>query len=386
MTGAALDRIGAGEAWREARTILCVRLDSLGDVLMATPAMRALKESRPGRRLILLTSPAGAAAGALVPEIDQVIAYGAPWMKATAPRLDSRVEQQMALRLRGLGCDAAVIFTSYSQSPLPAAFLCYLAEIPLRLAHCHENPYQLLTDWLSDGEPVAGIRHEARRQLDLVAAAGCFTRDEHLSLAVPEAARCRMDAVLAAVGVERSRPWAVLHPGASAPSRRYPAELYAAAARHLVREHGWQIVFTGHSGERSLVAEIREKMRAPSVALVGGMGLADLAALIAAAPLLIGNNSGPAHVAAAVGTPVVDLYALTNPQHTPWLVPARVLSHQVPCGYCYKSVCPEQHQNCLRLIPPADVVAAAIELVQEVAGNEHHRAVGLDRHSDLQTG
>ncbi len=88
----------------------------------------------------------------------------------------------------------------------------------------------------------------------------------------------------------------------------------------------------------------------PSHSVAGELDLADLAALIERAPLLLSNNTGPAHIAAAVGTPVVDLYALTNPQHTPWEVPHRVLNHDVPCKYCYKSVCPEGHHDCLRRV------------------------------------
>jgi ADP-heptose:LPS heptosyltransferase len=68
-------------------------------------------------------------------------------------------------------------------------------------------------------------------------------------------------------------------------------------------------------------------------------------------------------MAAALGTPVVDLYALTNPQHTPWETPHRVLFHDVPCKYCYKSVCPEGHHDCLRRVPPEAVVRAARELL-----------------------
>jgi ADP-heptose:LPS heptosyltransferase len=87
--------------------------------------------------------------------------------------------------------------------------------------------------------------------------------------------------------------------------------------------------------------------------------------LISQAPLLITNNTGPAHIAAAVGTPVVDLYALTNPQHTPWGVPSRVLNQSVPCKNCFKSICPEQHQHCLSLVKPEQVVSAALELLEE---------------------
>ena len=173
-------------AWTEAENVLCVRLDTLGDVLMTTPALRTLKAGRPGRRITLLTSAAGAAIASLVPEVDEVIVYDAPWLKATAPRESSAPEYAMAERLRGRHFDAAVIFTVYSQNPLPSAVLCYLADIPLRLAYSHENPYQLLTDWVPDPEPAEGIRHEAQRQLDLVAAVGCWTDDQGLSLRVPD--------------------------------------------------------------------------------------------------------------------------------------------------------------------------------------------------------
>jgi len=98
------------------------------------------------------------------------------------------------------------------------------------------------------------------------------------------------------------------------------------------------------------------------------LNLAELAALLKRAPLLISNNTGPVHVASAVGTPVVDLYALTNPQHTPWGVPCRVLSHDVPCRNCFKSICPEGHNDCLRKVPPADVVRAALELLGDRFG------------------
>ncbi len=105
----------------------------------------------------------------------------------------------------------------------------------------------------------------------------------------------------------------------------------------------------------------------PSVAFVDTLDLGELGALIAAAPLVLTNNTGPAHLAAAVGTPVVDLYALTNPQHTPWAVPNRVLSHDVPCRNCFKSVCPLVHHHCLTLISPEMVVAAVRDLARETA-------------------
>jgi lipopolysaccharide heptosyltransferase II len=342
--------------WQGVHKVLCVRLDSIGDVLMTTPAMRALKETL-GCHITLLTSSAGAAVAPLVREIDETIVFAAPWMKAT-----SGLTRDLAMveELRWRGFDAAVICTVYSQNPLAAAYMCYLAGIPRRLAHCHENPYQLLTDWISDPEPAQHIRHEVKRQLDLVASVGCATCDSRLSFHVPEAARA---AIGARFGGCR-RPLVVVHPGASAASRRYPPESYARAIDLLVAETRCTAIFTGDAGEAALVAGVRSAMTQPSQALVGELDLAALGALIDEADLLVSNNTGPAHIAAALGTPVVDLYALTNPQHTPWEVRSRVLNHDVPCRNCYKSVCPAGHHDCLRKVAPETVAAAARELLE----------------------
>ncbi len=352
--------------WEAANKVLCVRLDTLGDVLMTTPAIRAVKTSRPGRHVTLLTAGPGAAVARLVPEIDEITVYDAPWMKATPPRADSRLDYEMAGRLREGGYDAAVIFTVYSQNPLPTALLCYLAVIPLRMAHCRENPYQLLTTWVPDPEPEKGTRHEVRRQLDLVATVGYRADEERLSVAVPPGARQRVAEILVEAGIDTSRPWLAIHPGASAPSRRYPPQSFARAAGSLVSEHGFQVVWTGKGAEEELVSGIQAGVGAPTVSLVNRLDLGELAALLSLAPLLISNNSGPVHLAAALGTPVVDVYALTNPQHTPWAVPHRLLYHDVPCKYCYKSVCPLGHHNCLRLVPPTDVVEATLDLLAEI--------------------
>ena len=89
--------------------------------------------------------------------------------------------------------------------------------------------------------------------------------------------------------------------------------------------------------------------------------------------LLVANNTGPVHIAAALGTPVVDIYALTNPQHAPWKVPHRVVYHDVPCRFCYRSVCPQTHHNCLHLLDPQRVARAARELLD--AGADRWPAV-----------
>lgn len=350
------------DLWRQARRILCVRLDALGDVIMTGPALRALKQSAPSRHITLLTSASGAQAGRLMPCVDDIWPYEAPWMKGYHAGESAAAERALISRLRLGAFDAAVLFTVYSQNPLPAALMCWLADIPLRAAHCRENPYHLLTDWILEPEPESYIRHEVRRQLDLVRYIEAEATNERLFLHIPGAVFDNLDQILGPLRAKVEEA-VVIHAGATAASRRYPAEQFAVAADRLARTWEGPIIFTGVGSERQLVESIRDRMEAPTHSLVGRLQLPELAALLSRARVLISNNTGAVHVAAAMGTPVVDLYALTNPQHTPWQVPCRVLFHDVPCKFCYKSACPQEHHDCLRLVTPDDIVDAAGELL-----------------------
>ena len=356
-------------SWEQAKRILCIRLDYMGDVLMTSPAIRALKQSIPGCEITLLTSPSGEAIARFIPEIDEVITYAAPWMKSSAG-LDPNADTAMIAKLAQGRFDAAVIFTVYSQNPLPAAMLCYLAGIPRRLAHCRENPYRLLSDWARETEPHEQVRHEVQRQLDLVAVVGARADDERMSLRVPSAATARVVDCLQSMGVDPAGTWVAMHPGATAASRRYPPEHWREAARGLLDALDCPLVFTGGPDEADLIEEIRSGLPR-TYSLAGKLDLGQLSALIALAPVLVSNNTGPAHIAAAVGTPVVDLYALTNPQHTPWKVRSRVLFRDVPCRYCYKSVCPQGHNLCLTGVTPAETVQAAIALLEGQGSDVH---------------
>jgi lipopolysaccharide heptosyltransferase II len=353
--------------WVGLKRLLAVRLDAAGDVLMTTPALRALRATRPDR-LTLLTSSSGAAVAELLPELDDVIEYEAPWMKAAgdAPdATDPAADEALIAGLRAERFDAAAIFTVHSQSPLPAALTTYLAGIPRRLAHCRENPYSLLTDWVPDPETDQPLRHEVRRQLDLLAHVGIDATDEHLSLHVPDVASRAIRERLRRMDIGPRDPWIVVHPGATAPARRYPPERFADVLRRLDGVTGWPVLLTGGPSEIALVEGVRAASGGIGTSLAGRLTMAELAALIAVAPMVLTNNSAPAHIAAAVGTPVVDLYALTNLQHTPWLVPARVLSVDVPCRGCRRSVCPFGHNRCLHAVAPADVVDAILDLARE---------------------
>lgn len=350
--------------WRHARRILCVRLDSLGDVLMCTPAFRALRDSLPGCRLTLLTSPSGAAAARHVPELDDVVTLKAPWMKHEES-LQESVVQACVADLASRRFDAAVIFTSWSQSPLPAAMLCHLAGIPLRLASCRENPYQLLSHWVPEPEREGATRHEVRRQLDLVAQIGCRTADTALSFAVPDASDRQMHSLLTDAGIDPAAPYLVLHAGASAPSRRYPLRHWLVLIGLLGTRLGYPMILSGARDEAQWLRPLEESWVGPTHSLIGKLDLGELGALIRSAALLVTGNTGPAHIASALGTPLVDLYALTNPQHTPWRVAHRLLFHDVSCRNCLRSICPQGHHACLDSLSPRIVAESAVDLLAE---------------------
>lgn len=358
------------QAWRGVQRVLLVRLDNLGDVLMTTPAIAAVRDSLPGAYLALLAAPSARALRPHLPLLDEIIGFDAPWVKAGAAALEGQplgaAERLLLQGLQQQRFDAAILFTVCTQSALPAALLCRLAGIPLVLAHARERAYGLLSDEVPDHEQIAaGMRHEVRRQLDLVAHVGLRTADERLRFALRDEDAAAARAMLVAAGVDPARPYVLLHPGASAASRRYPAAAYGQAAA-LLREAGAQVVFCAGPGEGALLDEAAGAMGGGTV-LAPLQSLGTLAALVAGARVLVANNSGPVHLAAAVGTPVVDLYALTNPQHTPWQVRAEVLNHDVPCRNCLKSVCAEGHHDCLRLVAPRQVADAALALMKEAA-------------------
>lgn len=354
--------------WQEFDSILCVRPDNLGDVLMTTPAIRALRHAHRGRRITLLTSTAGASVARHIPEIDDLVVFDPPWYRhARTGGADAVARAIEDIRERKF--DAAVLFTVFSQNPLPNAMLCYQAGIPRVAGYCRENPYELITDWLPDKEPLYGARHEVQRQLDLATELGARPDDTAMSLHVPADALATAEQVLEDSGIDMRQPWLLLHPGASEARRRYPPERFAIAARDIAECLGYQVVITGTSAEAPLAESIADCCDSDVVSIAGRLDMASFIALVNRAPLLISNNTGPAHIAAAVQTPVVVLYALTNPQHAPWRVAHRVLPFDVPVDALSRNVLVRYaserfFKGKAGMAAPGDIVAAVADLLE----------------------
>ncbi len=349
---------------RDLRRVVCIRLDNMGDVLMTTPAIRALKDTFPRVDITLLASRLGTEIVPFIPTIDDVITYDAPWVRTYGEAPDPGSVTDLAERLAERKFDAAVIFTVFSQSPLPAAILTWLARIPIRAAHCHENPYHLLTHWLPDPEPARFIRHEVERQLQLVQALGATTLDRRLTLRLPVRQIAAARRLLSRIcGQSVGDDWVILHPGGSEQRRLYGTQNFVEAARLLRAERKVGIIVTGSTAEAALTEELAAAIGPGAVSLGGKTTVGELAALISLAPVLITNNTSAVHLAAAVGTPVVDIYARTNPQHTPWMVPSRVLYFDVPCRECERGVCGKTDHPPMQTVAPDEVARATLSLL-----------------------
>ena len=344
------------------RRLLAVRLDSVGDVLVTGPAIRAMAAR--GDDVVLLSGPQGAAAARLLPGVSEVLVWECPWIAADPPAVQRLDVAELVERLSAWRFDAACVFTSFHQSPLPTALLLRLAGVRHVAAISTDYPGSLL----DVRHAVAEDLPEPERALSLAAAAGHrLPAGDDGRLAVRRPLPAVADAM-------PNGDYVVLHPGASAPARAWPADRFAESARRL-ETAGWHVVVTGSPGEEALAAEVA--VGTSATVLAGRTSLAELAAVLAGAAAVVVANTGPAHLAAAVGTPVVSLFAPTVPavKWAPYRV-ARVLlgDANASCRDTRATECPVPGHPCLTSVTAGDVAAA----VEHLAGRPGVAVPGPD--------
>jgi ADP-heptose:LPS heptosyltransferase len=322
--------------------VLVVRLDNAGDVLLQGPLVRAVAHG--AGRVVFLAGPAGAEAAALLPGVDEVWTWACPWILGDPPPVDPADLAALTERVRTLAPDEAVISTSFHQSPLPLALLLRAAGVPRIAATSVDYPGSLLD-----------VRHrvdddlpEPERALSLARAAG---------FDLPEDDDGRPAVRRPLPETPHEPGYVVLHPGASVPARAWPADRCAEAVEALA-DAGHRVLVTGGPGERALTAAVAGTR---GVDLGGATTLAQMAALLDGAAAVVVGNTGPAHLAAAVGTPVVSLFSPVVPavRWAPYGVPTVLLGDQdAPCRDTRARVCPVPGHPCLTSVTAADVVAA----------------------------
>ncbi|HEY0344623.1 MAG TPA: glycosyltransferase family 9 protein [Solirubrobacteraceae bacterium] len=331
--------------------VLLARMDNVGDVLLAGPAVRAVAAR--AARVTFLASPRGAAAAELLPGVDEVLVHDCPWIEAPAPRVTRDAVDALVADVAARGISEAIVFTSFHQSPLPLALLLRLAGVETIAAISIDYPGSLL----DVRHHVSDDVHEAQRALSLAAALGyAAAPDDSPRLAVrrPAARRAGLP----------GGPYVVVHPGASVPARAWPADSHAALVLALA-ERGRRVVVTGTAAEAPLTGRVVAGAPDAALDLGGRTDLAELAEILAGAAAVVVGNTGPAHLAAAVGTPVVSLFAPTVPavRWRPWGVPHELLYVDVPCAGCRARDCPVPGHPCLAGV----TVPAVVEAVERLA-------------------
>lgn len=354
--------------WAAVRRLLVMRLDNIGDVIMAGPALRALKQNLPGVHLTFMASPAGSQAAALLPWIDDLLTWRVLWQDLGRLAFDPEREWALVERLRQGRFDAAIVLTSFSQTPHPAGLVCHLAGIPLRAGESKERGLGELTFELPSAPD--GL-HQAERNLRLLESLGFEVGDRQLEIHVPAEARRSAKDLLAGRGLRPGDPYLLLTPWTSCQARTYRPERFALAARQLGDRLDWPVVVVGREGDRQHSAQVFEPLGRRAVDLVGATTVPELAAIVAGSRLALTNNTSVLHLADATRRPMVVTYSGTDleSQWAPRQAPARVLRKPTFCSPCYAFTCP-YNRECLD-IEPAEVVAAALDCLagQTLAGD-----------------
>ncbi len=350
-------------AWADVRRLLVMRLDNIGDVVMAGPVLRALKENLSASSITLMASSGGSKVAPLLPWVDDVLSWRVLWQDLGRLSFDPAREWALIEALRKGSYDAAIILTSFKQTPHAAGYACYLAGIPLRLGESKEWGGGVVSD---EVPPAPDELHQVERNLRLIEHAGFRVKDRSLTIRVPEEARMIASELLETHGVSPDTPYILLNPWTSAQARTYHPDRFALAARLLSEKTGWRIVVSGTEADRRRSGGLLGSLSSWGVDLVGATDLVALAALVEGAHLVLTNNTSTMHLLDALRTPGVVLFSGTEleEQWRPRDAPHRLLRRETWCSPCYAFTCP-YNLECLD-IPPEEVAEAGLSLLAEV--------------------
>ena len=327
----------------------------LGDAVMTTPALAAVREGFPDARIVLLARPLVAELFRHHPDVDEVMLYERPGRHEGAlGRL------RLAGEVRRRRFDGALLL----QNAFDAALIAFLGRIPERAGYPTDGRRILLT------LPVPltpGIleRHEVEYYLCLCDGVGIPRPvPAALKLAVSEEEREAMATRLASLGIERGAPIVTINPGATYGSaKRWYPDRFAAVAEALSVEWRARVVVVGSTAEAPLAGEIEAAMRNSPVNLAGKTTVRELMALLSLSSFLVTNDSGPMHIGAALGVPLVAIFGPTDWRRTsPWSPLAKVVRVEIDCSPCRRRVCDRGHE-CMLGVTPGMVLDAARELL-----------------------
>ncbi|MBW1917410.1 MAG: lipopolysaccharide heptosyltransferase II [Deltaproteobacteria bacterium] len=340
------------------RRLLVRATNWVGDAVLILPAICRLRELFPQAHLAVLAVPRVAPVFQGHPAISEIILS-----PSSAPAPDNPGRWPLLKKLRARRFELALLFPNSFESALVA----WAAGIPHRLGYNTDYRTPLLTTIIRSPEKLAHL-HQVYRHLGLLRAFGNQVPTALPALYLDDQDLAQARDLMAQKCLEPAQLIIGISPGAAYGSaKQWLPERFAAVAEQLQKEFDARIVLLGGPGDAEVAGRIVERMRHPAVNLVGQTDLRTAMAVIKHLALLITNDSGLMHVAAALRVPLVALFGSTDSDSTgPFTPLATVLRHPVPCSPCLERECPTDHR-CMELITAAEVVAAARDWLARTA-------------------
>lgn len=356
------------EGGSDRRRILVIRPDHLGDLLFVTPALALLRRAQPEAHIACLVGPWGQDVLSGNPDVDEVLTCDFPWFNRRPRR--SLLEPYALLRekARSLAVSRFDVAINLRFDFWWGALLAHLAGIPEIIGYDRAGCRPFLTQAL----PYVPRRHEVEQNLRLVAT--LLERDSallHGARDIPITFRCSaadeafVESLLHDEALGRSDALFGIHPGAGAAIKLWTADGFAEVARRLLRRYDASVVITGSAGERAMAEEIAQRIDDKRVRVVAGQtSLGQLAALFRRCSVVIGVDSGPLHLAVAMGAPTVHLFGPSDPASFGPYGDARkhaIVSAGFECGPCGRldiTGTDREMHTCMLAIEPERVVEA----------------------------
>jgi predicted lipopolysaccharide heptosyltransferase III len=330
------------------RHILAIKLRYLGDVLLATPTLHALKTAYPHARLSVLVNRGTEDILRANPDVDEIILLDR----------GSIVQQsRFVWKIRRRGFDTVVDLTDGDR----AAFLTWASGAAVRIGYNAEQRwtgrcYSTVVSGAADS-------HRIERDLAALVPLGVVAEQRVPRMWLTSEDDAKAERLVQDLGISPDRPWVVLQPGARYWFKAWPVERFAELADRLSDRFGCQVLVGGSRQETALTESVVARAKSPLLSIAGRSDVRTLAALVKRSTLFVGNDTGAMHIAAAMGTPVVALFGPSNPREWgPRGGPAAVVYKGLDCRICFHPTCRRGEENCMRLITVDEVWAACLRL------------------------
>jgi heptosyltransferase II len=345
----------------------------IGDAVMSEPALSAIRQAFPKADITLLVKPAIAELFQQHPAIDHLLVYE---HRGRHARLSGK--WALGSELRRGRFDVAILF----QNAFEAALLAFLAGIPRRYGYGTDGRAFLLSDAITAPNRTA-LAHQTQYYLDLLRPLGITPLPAAPRLFVSDSEEERMTQRLMEAGIQATERLIGINPGSTYGSaKRWLPERFAQAADRMVEQFGGRVVIVGAAGEEALGQAIAEKMLSKPVVLSGRTSIRELMSIIKRCRLFITNDTGPMHIAAAFGVPVVAIFGSTDFRTTsPFGETHQIVRQPVECSPCLLRECPIDHR-CMTGVTVEQVYEAAAKQLKDMSGQTSEAAT---QHSALST-